>query len=130
MGYNYFHPTHRAARSKAFERSDGLCQSCGLREATEGHHWAISYPKEEDMTANDLTALCWICHLIATTIRRFRGDIWEVSAIIQEIIGQCYTTSDLKAFRQSLCTLHLESTPYSHQHRQKGHHFQARRQPD
>ena len=68
--YDYGHPVHRAARAGAFTRSGGLCQFCGQRPAVEGHHWAMRYPPEADMTANDLVALCSPCHDIATTLRR------------------------------------------------------------
>ena len=46
MSYDYGHPAHRAARSSAMARSGGVCQFCGHRDATEGHHWATVYPKE------------------------------------------------------------------------------------
>ena len=92
MGYDYSHPQYRLARAQAMERSGGLCQLCGQLQATEGHHWATSYPREAGMTANDLTALCGICHEIATAMRRFTGGRWEFIAKFREVIAQCYTT--------------------------------------
>ena len=76
-GYDYFHPQYRTARAEALERSNGLCQFCGQRPATETHHWATDYPAEQETTASDLTALCNTCHTTATTIRRLRGSGWE-----------------------------------------------------
>lgn len=76
--YDYLHPQYRAARTEALARSKGQCQFCGERPAAEAHHWATDYPSEEEMTADDLTGLCLFCHTMATTIRRFRGDPWEL----------------------------------------------------
>ena len=56
-GKNYAH-----ARDEAFERSEGLCQLCGNRKATEAHHHATEYPPSEAVTGNDFTALCQTCH--------------------------------------------------------------------
>ena len=44
MGYNYRHPVHLVARAGAEARSGGVCQFCGRRPATQGHHWAMQYP--------------------------------------------------------------------------------------
>ena len=52
-------------------RSGGICQFCGQREATDAHHWASSYCAEEEVTEDDLTALCRPCHDIATALRGF-----------------------------------------------------------
>ena len=113
MGFDYSHPVYRAARAKAIKRSGGVCQLCGQRDATEAHHWAINYPAEVDTTANDLTALCAICHEIATTIRRFHGDVWNFKAKFQETIAECFTSSESKGFPPSSCTARPESTRYS-----------------
>ena len=76
-GFDYLHQQYRAARAEALDRSNGLCQFCGQRPATEAHHWAMDYPAEEETIAGDLTALCNVCHTTATTIRRLRGVGWD-----------------------------------------------------
>ena len=68
--FDYWHPVYRAARKGAIARSSGMCQLCGLSNATETHHWAVRYPVEEDTTSDDLTALCDGCHDVATSIRK------------------------------------------------------------
>ena len=70
MGYNYYHPVYRAARRDAFARSGGLCQLCGQVDATEAHHWMGDYPPEAETRPEHLTALCGVCHSVATAIRR------------------------------------------------------------
>ena len=82
--FDYDHPTYLAAKGQAFARSDGKCQFSGQRAATEAHHWATLYPREEDTTTDDLTALCKVCHEVATTIRRFEGDIWAFMATFRK----------------------------------------------
>lgn len=62
-------PGYWRAREVAFERSRGLCQLCGKRRAREAHHWALRYPADDEVTADDLTALCRPCHWLATLLR-------------------------------------------------------------
>ena len=76
-----------AARPRALARSKGVCQFCGMRDATETHHWAVNYPSDDEITSDDLTALCRSCHEIATSIRRFTrsgGSIFEFSAELKK----------------------------------------------
>ena len=62
---------YRKARRRAFARSEGVCQACGLHAAEEAHHWAAgSYPTDDEVGKNDLVALCRACHEIVTTVRR------------------------------------------------------------
>ena len=62
-------------------RSGGVCQFCGMQPAAEGHHWEFwAYKPEAETTGDDLIALCDVCHEIATTIRRFQGNISELLA--------------------------------------------------
>jgi hypothetical protein len=35
---NPYGPGYRYARRQAIARSDGICQFCGQRPATQGHH--------------------------------------------------------------------------------------------
>ena len=64
-------PGYRRARRAAFLRSGGMCQFCGLVRAEEAHHWALRYPPDAEVTADDLTALCRFCHRLATFRRLF-----------------------------------------------------------
>ena len=99
-----------AARRKAIERSGGLCQLCGRTQATDAHHWANDgYPDGIDCTENDLTALCAVCHSIATEFRRFLragGSRWQFKASIQETLRKCDIESGLKEVPHSSCTQH------------------------
>ena len=60
----------RVARAEALSRSGGVCQFCGQRPATDGHHWAEEYPPDSEISGDDLTGLCAICHTVATKMRR------------------------------------------------------------
>ena len=71
MAYNYRHPQYLRSRRESLDRSSGICQFCGQREATDVHHWATEYGPEEEVTPEDLTALCQPCHEFATEMRRF-----------------------------------------------------------
>ena len=80
---------YRRARSGAFQRSNGRCQFCGRRPAVQGHHWANEYPADEIVGADDITALCNICHTIATRLRtheRGGGDVWTFLAALKEAV--------------------------------------------
>ena len=58
------------AKKDALERSNHICQFCGLDKATHAHHWAyFEYPSGEEVTEDDLTALCEPCHDLATGLR-------------------------------------------------------------
>ena len=83
-----------AARAAALRRSGGTCQLCGRRAATEAHHWAVEYPPAESLTHADLTALCSVCHQVATLIRRHErtgGTAFEIKRALQEILNRCNT---------------------------------------
>ena len=59
-----------SAKKDALERSDHICQFCGLEKATHAHHWAyFEYPSGKEVTEDDLTALCEPCHDLATGLR-------------------------------------------------------------
>ena len=76
-------PGFRRARRAAFQRSDGMCQLCGLFPAEEAHHWAWRYPADADITADDLTALCRPCHWVVTLRRltgRTQSGVWFILA--------------------------------------------------
>ena len=87
------HPAYRVARARALARSGNLCQLCGRRAATEAHHWAIEYPREEDTTPDDLIALCSYCHEVATLLRRADREgvgTFAVLAIFKNSIREAY----------------------------------------
>ena len=97
MCYNYtmdsaYGPGFIRSRAKALLRSGGICQFCGQRAATDAHHWAERYPEDSEITANDLTALCAVCHSIATSFRRFTragGNVFQFRANLGKDISQC-----------------------------------------
>ena len=61
---------YQKAKRLAIARSGGKCQFCGLREASDGHHWAWpDYPSGEEVQEHDITALCRTCHELATLLR-------------------------------------------------------------
>lgn len=55
------HPTYRAIRAQAIERSGGICERCHVNRITEVHH--LRYPKwgTFDVLEN-LQAICHQCH--------------------------------------------------------------------
>ena len=67
----HYDGNYHEARRKAFARSDGICQLCGMKPAQHAHHYALpdAYPDGDDITADDLTALCVSCHSYAGRIR-------------------------------------------------------------
>ncbi len=84
---------YKIARAKALKRNP-ICQFCGRRNSTTAHHWALVYPSGADCTDTDLTALCQICHDIATQIRRLErtgGDIWKLMSSVKDIVAECST---------------------------------------
>ena len=60
---------YRRARRELLERVGHICQFCGLRPAEQAHHYGLRYPSDDEVTADDLTALCRPCHWLATLIR-------------------------------------------------------------
>lgn len=86
---DYGNATYRVARSQAFARSKGKCQLCGQLDAESAHHWAWpEYPEAEETTASDLTALCQVCHDIATVLRRYSGDKHTFRKRLQEVFDE------------------------------------------
>ena len=83
---------YQRARREAFERVGHLCQLCGARPAAEAHHYALHYPADHEVTANDLTALCRPCHWVATLLRlldRTGGKpVWFVLATAKSSAGR------------------------------------------
>lgn len=60
------------AREDARKRSNYTCQSCGKKDDNlQGHHWAPKrdYPSDDEVTPDDLTALCPLCHAAISRIR-------------------------------------------------------------
>lgn len=90
MAFDYQHKQYRASRAQAFERSDGLCQYCGQFPATEAHHWRMQYKPPSETTPDELTALCSLCHELATSMRRFKGNRFEFIAKVLGVLGDEY----------------------------------------
>ena len=59
---------YRKMRKRAFARSQGVCQACGMAAAKEAHHW--SYPDPDKLGPEHLIAVCAGCHEMITTVRR------------------------------------------------------------
>ena len=93
MAFDYQNPSYLSARSEAMGRSGGICQFCGTRPASETHHWRFGrYLAEEETTADELTALCRVCHQIATALRRhtrYGGSIWDFHEFFEEVLSRC-----------------------------------------
>ena len=78
---------YKRAKTQAFARSSGVCQMCGGFSAVSAHHWGLEYPSGAEVTSDDLTALCSICHEIATEMRRFKrtgGDPFKLLSIVKK----------------------------------------------
>ena len=65
----------KRCRAEAAARTDGLCQFCGLREGTEGHH--LKYVRPELQEARWVVWLCSDCHDVAdgATQERIRARV-------------------------------------------------------
>jgi len=105
MKDQFYGPNYRVARGEAFARSGGTCQGCGKAQATEAHHW--KYVPDEEVTSDHLTAVCGVCHLLLTTLRRqlSRGaDRFELHSVIEEAIASCSTESQSAGLARSFTT--------------------------
>ena len=98
MAKSVYGPGYRAARAKAFERAKGECQYCGDAKAVEAHHRGFhQYPSDDEVNANDLIALCNLCHGVATNMRRQlrRGSSrFEIASKTNRSIASCSTQSE------------------------------------
>lgn len=98
-------PNYRVARGEAFARSGGICQGCGMAQATEAHHW--TYVPDEEVTGDHLIAVCGVCHFLFTTLRRqlSRGaDRFELHRKLEEAIASCSTESQSAGLARSSTT--------------------------
>ena len=98
------------ARAQCLARTNQECALCE-RPAVQSHHRAMNYPCGKCITESDLIPLCLLCHEVATTIRRFHGNIWNFMATFREAIDTCYSTSKLRGFAPSSCTPGQGLTP-------------------
>ena len=116
MGSTYG-PDFIRSRGQALLRSGGICQFCGQRAATDGHHWAEIYPDDSVITGDDLVGLCGVCHGIATTLRRFTrsgGDIFQFRATLGKEIEKCLhsiVSKSKDSHPSSITTERPDSTP-------------------
>ena len=64
----------RARRQRALEKAGFRCQVCGDRRRLEAHH--VTYANLGHELDEDLTVLCWQCHVVATWHIRLRR-LWR-----------------------------------------------------
>ena len=83
----FYGPGYELARVKAFRRTGGICAFCGMRPATDAHHWAPpdEYPEDWKVRARDLTPLCRGCHVDATLKRE-----WCQSGSLDAVVRRAY----------------------------------------
>lgn len=62
--FDYAHPIYLAAREEALESAGGRCPICLRTVPLEVHHRTVPYPSAAETTADDLLALCSVCHAI------------------------------------------------------------------
>ena len=109
--FDYSHPAYLKAKGEALARDRGMCVFCGESDAEHAHHRALRYPTPEMTTADDLVSLCYVCHDMMTTYRRYRkqgGDRWQWKSALEnftkELLRQCSTKSKSAALGPSSCT--------------------------
>lgn len=98
-GNDVYGGNYPKAKRLALARSGGKCQLCGLRRAVEAHHWAWpDYPSGEEVQGHDLTALCKVCHELATLLRDWVGS---KDADFDEITKEIEASSNFHQKRQA-----------------------------
>ena len=100
-------PNFLKAKAKEFKRTGGICRFCGQRAAMEAHHWADKYPRINTETADDLSAMCRICHGMMTELRRFQragGSVFQFKATLENAIAECDIESPSRELAPSSCT--------------------------
>ena len=60
--YDYSDPVYQAAREEVLAQADGRCPNCLREVLLEVHHRTVPYPPAHKTTADDLLALCRVCH--------------------------------------------------------------------
>ncbi len=92
-GFDYAHPVYQAARKKVLDQAAGRCPVC-LREGVplEAHHRTVPYPPANETTADDLLALCSVCHdtghdvaflsAAGVSLERYRAVVSELVATL------------------------------------------------
>lgn len=113
---NIYGPNFRKATRLAISRSGGKCQFCGQRKAEEGHHWAwLDYPSDDEVQGHDITALCKVCHELATLLRDWVG---RKHADVDQLSKEFKTSNNFyekrEAFSYWLFPEEDEETDYSH----------------
>ena len=99
---------YRGLRGGVLARNGGDCSLCGLSAAVETHHSGLVYPcgsagsccGRRRVGVGDLVGLCSVCHLVATTLRRFcragGQRVSSFSARFMEVVAQCGTGSGFR----------------------------------
>ena len=126
---------YRQLRGGVLARNGGDCSFCGLSAAVETHHSGLVYPcgssgvsccGRRRVEVGDLVGLCSMCHLVATTLRRFcraGGSVFEFSARFMEVVAQCGTGSGFRGLpRSSAITERRFGHPIGCQHREGSDH--------
>ena len=101
---NPYGGNYRFARLKAIRRSQNTCQFCGMAPAVEAHHWADRYPSGDEVTENDLTAMCTLCHDLFTSLRRFirsGGTRWQFKSAFRKALHHCATNAKYEGHQPS-----------------------------
>ena len=60
--FDYSDPVYQAAREKALDWANGRCPNCLREVPLEVHHRTVPYPPADKTVADDLLALCRVCH--------------------------------------------------------------------
>ena len=60
--FDYADPVYQAAREEALAQANGRCPNCLREVPLEVHHRTVPYPPADKTTADDLLALCRVCH--------------------------------------------------------------------
>jgi 5-methylcytosine-specific restriction endonuclease McrA len=68
----------KVRRERALSRAGFRCQVCGARSRLQVHH--VTYANLGHEADEDLTVMCWVCHLWITwmlRLRRFWKWFWN-----------------------------------------------------
>lgn len=63
-------PDWQIKRSKVLERCGGVCEGCGVQQATEVHHTTYAHVGNEMLW--ELAGVCGACHDLVTDLDRKR----------------------------------------------------------
>ena len=89
---------YRKLRRRVLARNGGDCSFCGLSGAVEVHHSPLVYPcggrglccGRRKVRESDLVGLCWVCHELATTLRRFCRAGGSVFGLLARLVESTF----------------------------------------